>query len=178
MGRELRTLLDLYEESGQALAPAPPVLRERVSGSRSTGGIVLDERVVGLRTQAAEVLAQWARLVVEERGGAGCRPAGTEVDALVKFLGQQLPWLAEHPAGVHFDDELTELRTAFSGLFGPGRTRRLPLGQCTQPGCAEVLYGVLPAPGDRMPSHVSCGAGHVLPPRQWLLVASRMREAA
>ncbi|MER7836490.1 OvmZ protein [Streptomyces sp. NPDC096040] len=175
----LRTLLDLYRESDQALVPGSPVLRERVSGSRATVGIVLDEQALTLRTRTTEVMALWARLVVDER--AGTRPGSTErgVAALVRFLRRQLPWLAGHPAGVDFDEELTELLAEFRGLLGPGPARRLELGPCTRPGCAGTLYGVLPADGgDRVPSQVSCDGGHLLPPRQWLLVAGRTREAA
>ncbi|MFD4510429.1 OvmZ protein [Streptomyces sp. NPDC058457] len=173
----LRTLLDLYRESDQALVPGAPVLRERVSGSRATVGIVLDERALALRTRASEVMALWARLVVDERTGA--RPAGRGVDALVGFLRGQLPWFAGHPAGADLDEELTELLTDFRHLLGPGPVRRFGLGPCTRPECAGTLYGVLPADGgDRVPDQVTCDAGHALPPRQWLLVASRIREAA
>ncbi|MEU8713860.1 OvmZ protein [Streptomyces sp. NPDC048663] len=175
----LRTLLDLYRESDQALVPGAPVLRERVSGSRASVGIVLDERALALRTRAAEVMTLWARMVVDERAGA--RPGSGErgVATLVRFLRRQLPWLAGHPAGADFDEELSELLGEFGGLLGPGPARRLELGPCTRSECAGTLYGVLAAgDGDRVPSQVSCDGGHSLPPRQWLLVAGRMREAA
>ncbi|MEU9384016.1 OvmZ protein [Streptomyces sp. NPDC048279] len=173
----LGTLLDLYRESDQALAPGGPVLRERVSGSRATVGIVLDERALALRTRTAEVMALWARLVVDER--TGIRPADRGVGALVRFLRRQLSWLAGHPAGPDFDEELAELLGELRALLGPGPARRLALGPCTRPECGGTLYGVLPADGgDRVPNHVACDDGHALPPRQWLLVADRMREAA
>ncbi|WP_234535790.1 OvmZ protein [Streptomyces shenzhenensis] len=174
---QLRTLLDLYRESDQALVPGAPVLRERVSGSRATVGIVLDERVLALRARTGEVMASWARLVVDERTGA--RPAGRGVPALVGFLRGQLPWFAGHPAGVDLDEELAELRTDFRHLLGPGPVRRFALGPCTRPGCAGTLHGILPADGgDRVPDQVTCDTGHALPPRQWLLVAGRIREVA
>ncbi|WP_217549262.1 OvmZ protein [Streptomyces sp. GbtcB6] len=175
----LRALVDLYRESEQELVPGGPVLRERVSGSRATVGIVLDERALTLRARAVEVMALWARLVVDER--AGVRPGSAErgVAALVRFLRRQLPWLAGHPAGADFDEEVAELLGEFHGLLGPGPARRLELGPCTRPECAGTLFGVLPADdGDRVPSHVSCDGGHAVPPRQWLLVAGRNREAA
>ncbi|MEV5959732.1 OvmZ protein [Streptomyces sp. NPDC051987] len=173
----LRTLLDLYRESDQALVPGAPVLRERVSGSRATVGIVLDEQALALRTRAAEVLALWARLVVDERTGA--RPAGRGLAVLVGFLRGQLPWFAGHPAGVDLDEELAELLADFRHLLGPAPVRRFALGPCTRPECAGTLYGVLSAEGgDRVPDQVACDTGHALPPRQWLLVAGRVREAA
>lgn len=177
--RELRTLLDLYRESDHALTTAPPRLRERVSGSRGVVGIVLDERAVDMRARMTEVLASWARLVVEERGSEVPRPREREVGNLVPFLRQQARWIGDHPAAVEFDEEITELLGEFGGLFGPGQVRRFPLGSCVQPGCAGTLHGVVrteePAAA---PSHVTCDTGHTLPPRQWLLVAGRMAEGA
>ncbi|MFF4898577.1 OvmZ protein [Streptomyces sp. NPDC001068] len=177
MDRGLRALLGLYRESDEALAPGAPVLRERVSGSRATVGIVLDERALALRTRTAEVMALWARLVVDER--TGDRPAGRGMGALVRFLRQQLHWLAGHQAGPDFDEELAELLGDLRGLLGMGPVSRFELGPCTRPECAGTLYGVLPADGGGgVPTHVTCDDGHALPPRQWLLVADRMREAA
>jgi hypothetical protein len=178
MDGDLRALLDLYRESDLALVPARPLLRERVSGSRGAVGIVLDERAVTLRTRLTEVLALWARLVVDERKGGAPRPAERGTRALVPFLRRQLTWLAGHPAGVDFDEELIELRSEFGALFGPGPVRTFPLGACVEPGCAGTLHGVLPAGGERVPSHVTCDAGHALPPRRWLLLADRMKRVA
>ncbi|MBV7699851.1 hypothetical protein KWI83_30895 [Streptomyces sp. TRM70350] len=176
MHRELRSLLELYEESDQALTQAPPRLRERVSGSRSTVGIVLDDGAVALRAQVTDVLAQWARLVVDERRDRTPRPLREpRLDGLVRFLQEQLPWLAGHPAAIDFDEEVTELLTAFGKLFGPGQVRRFPLGSCLEPGCDGMLFGVMSTGGGRVPSHVTCDAGHALPPHQWMRVADRLK---
>ncbi|WP_371670847.1 OvmZ protein [Streptomyces sp. NBC_00289] len=175
---ELRTLLELYRESDHALTAASPRLRERVSGSRGVVGIVLDERAVDMRARMTEVLASWARLVVEERGSEVPRPREREVTNLVPFLRQQVRWIAGHPAAVDFDEEVAELLGEFGGLFGPGQARRFPLGPCVRPGCAGTLHGVVRSDGAADPSHVSCDAGHALPPRQWLQVAGRMAEGA
>ncbi|MFG3660154.1 hypothetical protein [Streptomyces sp. NPDC047706] len=176
--RELRTLLELYEESDQALTRATPRLRERVSGSRSTVGIVLDDDAVALRTQVTDVLAQWARLVVDERRDRALRPREPRMDSLVLFLRQQLPWLALHPAAVDFDEEVAELLTGLGKLFGPGQVRRFPLGPCLEPGCDGALHGVTSAAGGRVPSHVTCDAGHALPPHQWMRLADRLKGEA
>ncbi|MFB9467612.1 hypothetical protein [Streptomyces cinereospinus] len=176
--RELRALRELYEESDQALTHTPPQLRERVSGSRSTVGIVLDDGAVALRAEVTDVLAQWARLVVDERPDRARRLREPRVDDLVRFLQQQVPWLAGHPAAVDFDEEVTELLTAFGKLFGPGRTRRFSLGSCLEPGCDGTLHGVMSSGGGRVPSHVTCDAGHALPPHQWMRVADRLEGEA
>lgn len=114
--RELRNLLDLYRESDHALAPAHARLRQRVSGTRAVG-TVLDERTVAMRTETAEVLASWARLVVEERGARGLRDC--DVESLVEFLCGQLEWLAGHPAAVSFDDEVRGLLRRIGSALGP-----------------------------------------------------------
>ncbi|MFG2680443.1 OvmZ protein [Streptomyces sp. NPDC048392] len=176
-GRELRTLLALYKESDETLAAVPgTALRQRVSGSRGTVGIVLDERVVSLRSQVTETLRQWARLVLDERGGAAPEATGHGLGRLVRFLRQQLTWFADHPAGVDFTEEITELLTALGELFGPGPVRRFPLGPCPRHACGGTLFGVVPTDRDRVPSHVSCDTGHPVPPRQWLLLADRTEK--
>ncbi|MFI9616699.1 hypothetical protein ACIHCM_34330 [Streptomyces sp. NPDC052023] len=176
--RELRALLELYEESDQALTRATPRLRERVSGSRSTVGIVLDDDAVALRTQVTDVLAQWARLVVDERRDRAPRPRGPRMDSLVRFLQQQLPWLALHPAAVDFDEEVAELLAGLGKLFGPGQVHRFPLGPCLEPGCDGTLHGVTSTGGGQVPSHVTCDAGHALPPHQWMRLADRLKGEA
>ncbi|MFJ4472788.1 hypothetical protein ACIP2X_35605 [Streptomyces sp. NPDC089424] len=176
--RELRTLLELYEESDQALTRATPHLRERVSGSRSTVGIVLDDNAVALRAQVGDVLAQWARLVVDERRDRAPRLREPRPAGLVRFLRQQLPWLAGHPAAVDFDEEVAELLAALGKLFGPGQVRRFPLGSCLEPGCDGSLHGVMSQGGGRVPSHVTCDAGHALPPHLWMRVADRLKDEA
>ncbi|MEU9646632.1 OvmZ protein [Streptomyces sp. NPDC048188] len=176
-GRELRTLLALYKESDETLAAVPATaLRQRVSGSRGSVGIVLDERVVSLRSRVTETLSLWARLVLDERGDAAFGATERGLGRLVRFLGQQLPWFAGHPAGVEFTEEITELLAELDELFGPGPVSRFPLGPCPRPECGGALFGVRPADRDRVPSHVSCDAGHPVPPRQWLLLAGRTEQ--
>lgn len=170
---ELLTLLGLYRESDHALTPGPARMRERVSGSRSVG-IALDERTVEIRTEAVDVLASWARLVVEEHGAKGLR--GGDVGSLVSFLRDEVEWIAEHPAAVSFDEEVRQLLQRLGALFGPAPVRGLPLGPCVEPGCTGTLVAVVSGAGGSAatPGHVSCDAGHTLPPRQWLAVAGQL----
>lgn len=170
---ELLTLLGLYRESDHALTPSPARMRERVGGSRSVG-IVLDERIVEMRTEVTEVLASWARLVVEEGGAKG--PRGRDVASLVSFLREEMDWIAGHPAAVPFDEEVHQLLQRLGVLFGPAPVRGLPLGACVEPECAGTLLAVVRGAGGSAaaPGQVSCDAGHVLPPRQWLMVAGQM----
>lgn len=178
LDQELRSLRELYEESEQSLTRTAPRLRERVSGSRSSAGIVLDEDTVALRSRAADVLAQWARLVVEESRGRVPRPREPRLEALVRLLREQLGWLAGHPAAVDFAEEVAELLAAFGRLHDLGRVRTFPLGPCPQAGCDGVLQAVMSAGGGRVPSHVGCEAGHALPPHEWMRVAVRLEGEA
>ncbi|MET9778910.1 OvmZ protein [Streptomyces sp. NPDC006367] len=176
-GRELRTLLALYKESDETLAAAPAkALRQRVSGSRGSVGIVLDEQVVSLRSRVTETLGLWARLVLDERGGTALGATEHGLGGLVRFLGRQLPWFAGHPAGVEFTEEVSELLASLDELLGPGPVNSFPLGPCPRPECEGALFGVRPGDRDRAPGHVSCDAGHPVPPRQWLLLAGRTEK--
>ncbi|SMF78830.1 hypothetical protein SAMN02745830_06097 [Streptomyces sp. Amel2xC10] len=167
--RELLTLLGLYRESDHALTPSRARMRERVAGSRSVG-MKLDERTVEMRTETTDVLASWARLVVEERGAKG--PRGRDVASLVSFLCQEMDWIAGHPAAVSFDEEVRQLLQRLSALFGPAPAHGMPLGACVEPECTGTLLAVTRGAGGS-PCQVSCDAGHVLPPRQWLMVAGQ-----
>jgi hypothetical protein len=170
---ELLTLLGLYRESDHALTPGPARMRERVSGSR-TVGTVLDERTVDMRTETADVLASWARLVVEERGAKGL--PGCDVESLVAFLRDEVEWIAGHPAAVSFDEEVRRLLQRLGALFGPAPVRGMPLGACVEPECTGTLLAVVRGGGGSAaaPGQVSCDAGHTLPPRQWLMVAGQL----
>ncbi|MFC8448370.1 ParB N-terminal domain-containing protein [Kitasatospora sp. NPDC057223] len=180
---DLRGLRDAYRESEQTMAAGAPVnLRERVSGSRAATGIVLDEKVMAVRTELTEVLACWAGLVVEEQRAPGRGGPGVERDvpALVRFLVRHLEWLAAHPAAAEFDEEVARLLDSATRMFGPGPAQRRPVGTCPQPGCASTLHAVLRRADDHEspPGHVACEAGHFLPPQQWLLIAGRLQHCA
>ena len=187
---DLRGLRDAYEESERTMACGAPVnLRERVSGSRAATGIVLDEKVMAIRTELTEVLACWAGLVVEEqrspdRSGRGGRDPGQgvrrDVPGLVRFLVRHLEWLAAHPAAAEFDEEVARLLETATRMFGPGPAQRRPVGSCPQPGCGSTLHAVLRRADDHesAPGHVACEAGHFLPPQQWLLIAGRLQHCA
>ena len=176
--RELGTLLEFYQESEQCLARTSSRLHERVSGSRSSTGIVLNDGTLALRSRVADVLAQWARLVVEERGGRLRRLREPRTDSLVRLLQEQLPWLAGHPAAADFDEEVADLLAAFGRLFNLGEVHRFPLGPCPQPGCDGSLHGVMSAGEGHAPGRVTCDTGHAVPPHQWMRVAVRLKGAA
>ncbi|MFJ3929348.1 OvmZ protein [Streptomyces sp. NPDC090029] len=172
---QLLTVLELFRESDHALVARSPRMRERVSGTRSVG-MVLDERTVELRTEAADVLASWARLVVEERGVKGLQGCG--VESLVPFLREEVDWIAGHHAAVAFDEEVRDLLQRLGALFGPAPVRGVALGACVEPECTGTLRAVGREAGEpaAAPGRISCDAGHALPPTQWLMVAGQLER--
>ncbi|MCI3278543.1 hypothetical protein [Streptomyces cylindrosporus] len=146
---------------------------ERISGTRSVG-TRLDERVLSLRAQIADLLSSWAGLVVAERRSTTA--PGLEVPALLRFLGSQVRWLSEHPAGPDLDVELAVLVDSSRSLFGP-QVHRVSLGVCCHPGCTAPLFALLSGTRDSAFSRVICDTGHTVPPAQWLLLSARARMA-
>lgn len=172
---DLCRVLTLYEESERALVRSPVGLRQRVSGSRSVG-IVLDDETVAVRSAIRSVLQSWARLVADERGVPGA--GDTEVRGLLRFLVCHLDWLCGHPAAQDLADEVAELLASAGVPAGPAPQASAPLGPCSQPGCGGTLRGPATAAGDALPAadQVRCEHGHAIPPRQWFLLAERIRR--
>ncbi|CAM5284553.1 hypothetical protein SMICM304S_02298 [Streptomyces microflavus] len=120
--------------------------------------MVLDERTVEMRTETADVLASWARLVVGARDEGA---AGLDVESLVAFLRDEVEWIAGHPAAVSFDEEVRRLLQRLGALFGPAPVRGMPLGACVEPECTGTLLAVVRggAGSAAAPGQVSCDAG-------------------
>ncbi|GAA2955918.1 hypothetical protein GCM10020227_23760 [Streptomyces flavovirens] len=164
---DLRRLLDAYRESDHALTPTAPRPGVRVSGTKTAKGIVLDQRAMDLRTRMTETLASWARLVVDEARTP--RPRRCEVGPLIDFLCRHLEWLAAHPAAADFDEEVRHLLDSCRTLLGPAPAQRTPIGTCPEAGCRSTLHLVRQADtATTRPRHVTCEAGHALPPQEWL----------
>jgi len=174
---DLRGLLDIYQDAEHALTRPPTSLRQRVSGSRPVG-IVLDERALAVRSEMTDLLNSWVRMIVDERRIQ--RSGERDVRSLLRFLAQHMDWLARHPAVADFMEEIARLIESSNGMSGPGPARLIPLGRCLRADCHSPLNAVIHAAriGGSAADHVSCESGHILPPRQWLLVADRMRWAA
>jgi hypothetical protein len=117
-------------------------------------------------------------LVLDAAGPAKAPPKRT-VPELAAFLGRHVPVLAAHPAAGSAADEIAQVAAALRLVVAPPKPDLVPLGRCVEPGCeAEVT---LPERGgdDLVLRGPMCGAGHVLTPRQWLLLNRRqsMSEA-
>lgn len=164
----LRSIGEIYQESGEELAAPGGRPLERVSGTRSVG-IRLDDEVLSLRSEIADLLSSWAGLVMAERRSPAA--PGEGVPGLLRFLRGQIPWLVEHPAGPDLDAELAALVDSSSVVLGP-RPDRVSLGTCCRPDCDAPLQATLSGVGGMAFSRVACDAGHAVPPRDWLLLAA------
>ncbi len=163
---DLIELPGLYELCAYMLDLRRHHLRERVSGHRPRG-IALNEAVVTIRSDILGVLASWCALVANERGVTG--PDELSIRRLTTFLSIHLNWLTEHPSAPDLVDELVELSRTASEALRPSAGHSLELGRCARPGCDRAVRAEGHAEGEP-PYQVSCDAGHVWTPDQWLLL--------
>ncbi|WP_329232265.1 hypothetical protein OG488_23880 [Streptomyces sp. NBC_01460] len=174
LAADLAALPTLHHESEQQLVlPARQRGPARITGHRPDAPPVSDAALEA-RHDALVRLSSWARLVLDEAGSVGTPPDRT-VPALASFLGRHTDFLAAHPAAGPAADEIGHVATALRALVAPPRPELVPLGRCVEPDCdAEVS---LPGRGgdDLVLRGPMCGAGHVLTPRQWLLMNRRHR---
>ncbi|MEG8276563.1 hypothetical protein [Streptomyces sp. AHA2] len=174
LAADLAALPGLHDDSEEHLIlPARQAGLPRVTGHRPQAPPVSEEALQA-RHDTVVRLAFWARLVLEEAGTAPKPPERT-VPALAAFLGRHADVLAALPAAGTAADEIAHASTALRRIVAPPRPALVPLGRCVEPGCeAEVS---LPGRGgdDLVLRGPMCGAGHVLTPRQWLLLNQRQQ---
>ncbi|GAA1917008.1 hypothetical protein GCM10009716_27670 [Streptomyces sodiiphilus] len=163
----LRSLTALYERCAAELTRLPPQLTERISGNRR-GGITLDERAMATRTAILRALVTWSARVSAER----CLPVpgGRRVAPLVVFLDGQLDWLLAQPSAPSFARGVAELTRAARAVTEPEPVRCWDAGGCPAPGCDRMVRATQ-RPGRR--PRLSCDAGHLWQPSQWLGLESR-----
>jgi hypothetical protein len=156
----------LYELCAHMLDLRRHQLRERVSGHRPSG-IALNEAVVTVRTTILGVLASWCGLVSAERGVTG--PDELSIRRLTTFLSIHLTWLTEHTSAPDLVDELMAITASAHEVLRPRSGGAVTLGPCARPGCAELVRAEGYVEGGS-PYRVTCAAGHVWAPDQWLLM--------
>lgn len=176
LGADLAALPGLHRESEQDLAPVSGGgLVPRVTGSRSCPPPVSD-KALEVRHDVVVRLASWTRLVLDEADGArapASAPPRRTVADLAAFLGRHVGLLAAHPAAGAAADEIAGAAAALRALAAEPKADLVPLGRCVEPGCdAEVS---LPGRGgdDLVLRGPMCEAGHILTPRQWLVLKER-----
>lgn len=160
-------LADLYTELETELA-APERPGERVSGSKLTSGVTLNDRAAAMRTEIRHTLVSWCKLVADERGIT--LPAD-HLDSIAAYLALHRDWLSAHPAAPDCSDELSSLaRRAWSVAY-PSGARTFPVGPCPVEDCSATVRVVLRTVDSLLPSELVCDAEQ---PHAW--PASRWRE--
>jgi hypothetical protein len=174
LSNDLLGLPKLYDGCEDALTFEKRGMTPRVSGWRPTG-ISLDETAMRVRSDMIGVLSSWAVMIVEELDAKSPNLAG--IWQLSTFLMIHFDWLLNHPAAADFAEEITDLTKAAHDVIQPEPGVKLDIGPCTHPGCGHTVCATIHGEQEFSPSQVSCDAGHVLRPDQWLLHTRRIRRA-
>jgi hypothetical protein len=140
---------------------------ERVRGGLP-GSATINEAAISARSAILSTLASLAGLVRDER------PVQVvlrrEVTPLAGFLRAHLDWLAEHPAARELCDELDDAFDMAQRVVHPEVGKKLEVGTCESHGCSSTVYATFHAEHGHSPTLVSCAVGHVMAPREWLLL--------
>jgi hypothetical protein len=158
----------LYDECEGMLVPRPKREVERRVRGGMLGTACINEAALMARSAILSTLASWAGLVRDERPVRVSLQR--EVAALSRFLLIHLDWLATHPAARELSDELEEAVGMAERVVQPSVAQKLEVGKCEKHGCGSTLYATLRDENGRSPSLVSCDHGHVVGPREWLLL--------
>lgn len=168
-------LPEIYDDCESVLHPRRNPTLQRVSGSRQSTGIRLDESAIAARSGIIGSLASWAALVADERPVR--KPVHRSPGALADFLLTHLNWLLAHPTAADFAEEISEVtRTARRSAYS-SPALRIDLGQCIHSDCNAAMTTVPSARGDRRTREVSCTAGHTWQPHQWLLLSRQIQQS-
>jgi hypothetical protein len=146
---------------------------ERIRGGGPSGGVTLNESIVGARSDMLAVLASWAGLIVDERP-VYIRPRRTTGE-LSRFLLEHLRWLAGHPAAADAATEIADVVRTAEELTSVRPASRLELGTCGEAGCGGMVTASVGPAAD--PSSIGCDRGHAWRPNEWLLLARRLERA-
>lgn len=144
----------------------------RVAGSGRPTGICLNDETVAARGNVIAVLSSWCDMIVKERGVSG--PRSRDVRRLASFIESYLDWLATHAAAADFAEEIAGLVRAVRRVLNPAQVRTIDLAPCPREGCGQTVRASISGVQHRLPPQVACGAGHTLPPREWLHLSRRL----
>jgi hypothetical protein len=167
-------LPEIYDDCESALHPRRNPTLQRVSGSRQSTGIRLDEGAITARSTIVGFLASWAGLVADERPAG--KPAHRNPGALADFLLAHLNWLLAHPTAADFAEEIAKITHHARRSAYTQPALRIDLGQCIHSDCSAAMT-TAPSTGDgRRTREVSCTAGHSWQPHQWLLLSRQIQQ--
>ncbi|MFH8937544.1 hypothetical protein [Streptomyces griseosporeus] len=153
--RDLTRLPELYEECARHLdGSGGERCVERTSGG-PLPGTPFNSWAAEVRSSILAVLGSWATLVVEELGLAGPRRA---VGPLAAFLLRHSGWLARHDAAGDLSAEVARLVRRAHSVMDPVTRRRIPIGECVEPGCPGGLTAVVRPQHPKWPATITCTA--------------------
>jgi hypothetical protein len=149
---------------------------EKTSGG-PLPGMPFNSGAAEARSAIMAVLSCWATLVVEERGLTGPRRA---VAPLAGFLARHADWLAAHEAAGDASAEVAQLVRRAHGVIDPATSRRIPIGDCVEPGCSGGLTAVVRPRQPQLPATITCTAdpSHHWVGHEWLQLSRRIGAAA
>ncbi|WP_367322383.1 hypothetical protein [Streptomyces sp. HUAS ZL42] len=174
--RDLGRLPELYEECATHLGGGSERSVERTTGG-PLPGMPFNSRAADVRSSITEVLSSWATVVLEERGLSGPRRA---VAPLARFLARHSDWLAAHDAAGDVSAEVARLVRGAYDVIDPARSRRIPVGDCVEPGCSGGLTAVVRPRQPQLPATITCTAdtSHHWVGHEWLQLSRRIGAAA
>lgn len=173
LARELGEIPSIYYQCEQNLVNRRKRIVERIRGG-VPGGISLNDAAFTARSDILSVLASWSGLVVDEYPVAAA--PRRQVDTLAKFLSAHLDWLTAHPAAGSLAAEIHDVAVKAAAAVEPNPRAQLELGPCAQAGCESTVHVTMRA-DNFAPAHVSCGAGHVWQPHEWLRLGHWIEQA-
>ena len=174
ISHQLELLPALYRECEHMLVARPKREVERVRGGLP-GSASINEAAVSARSTIISTLATWAGLVRDERPVAV--ELRREVTPLSAFLRAHIEWLAAHPIAQGLSEELEDAVAMAQRVVHPEAGRKLKVGACDRQECTSTVYATFRAENGRVPTQVSCDGGHVISPRQWLLLHHAAQSA-
>lgn len=162
-------------------------------GERTTGGTVdhslpINEAVVDARATIAHVLANWCKLIADERGLSlpwvwelQPLPEGvygpprlvhriTEAPpSLGRYIDTHSTWLAAHELAADASDELDDLVRQARRLAYPSGSRIVEISPCPMDDCAGTVRAVLRPADALLPSMLACtdDTTHTWPATSW-----------
>ncbi|HEY5836057.1 hypothetical protein [Streptomyces sp.] len=167
-------LPEIYDDCESVLHPRRNPTLQRVSGSRQSTGIRLDEAAITARSSIIGFLASWAALVADERPVN--KPAHRSPGTLADFLLAHLNWLLAHPTAADFAEEISEITHHARRSAYTQPALRMDLGQCIHTDCNAAMTTAPSTRDGRRTREVSCTAGHSWQPHQWLLLSRQIQQ--
>lgn len=171
---DLTVLSKAYVACESALVRNGPRSLDKVRTTRGMG-IVLDAEVVELRHSIVRLLTAVAARIARDLDLS--LPIDRDVEALAQFVREHRDDVAAHPAAGRIRDAIHRLAESARRVAHqePDEYRR-QLGQCQHEGCDQAVFATRGDPSASTALKVTCEAGHIWAPHQWLALAQPLGD--